>query len=94
MNGYAISFDMDVKLLEQFYGIPYNPAYDEIRTVLRRNDFYWIQGSTYLTTGNLVNLTAAMHDLKSIEWFRKSVRDIRGFKVEEWADFTDFIKKW
>ncbi len=44
-------------------------------------------------SGNLVNLTAAMHDLKSIEWFRKSVRDIRGFKVEEWSYFTDFIKK-
>ncbi len=27
MNGYAISFDMQIELLEQFYGIPYNPAY-------------------------------------------------------------------
>lgn len=93
MNGYAISFDMEIELLEQFYGTPYNPAYAEIRQVLMRNGFEWIQGSTYVTKGGLVELTAAMHELKSIEWFRKSVRDIRGFKIEEWSDFTSFIKK-
>lgn len=92
MNGYAICFDMNVKLLEQFYGTPYNPAYDEIRTLLRKNGFFWIQGSTYVTNGNLVALTAAIQALKNVEWFRKSVRDIRAFKIEEWSDFTDFVK--
>lgn len=92
MNGYAICFDMNVKLLEQFYGTPYNPAYDEIRILLRKNGFFWIQGSTYVTNGNLVALTAAIQALKNVEWFRKSVRDIRAFKIEEWSDFTDFVK--
>lgn len=92
MNGYAICFDMSVKLLEKFYGNPYNPAYDEIRNLLRKNGFYWVQGSTYVTEGNLVNLTAAIQSLKNVEWFRNSVRDIRAFKIEEWSDFTDFIK--
>ena len=31
--------------------------------------------------------------LKKIEWFRKSVRDIRGYKVENWSDFTSIIKE-
>ena len=30
MNGYAISFDMDIEALRQYYGEPYNPAYAEI----------------------------------------------------------------
>ena len=30
--------------------------------------------------------------LKKIEWFRKSVRDIRGYKVENWSNFTDIVK--
>lgn len=93
MNGYAISFDMEIELLEKFYGIPYNPAYAEIRKILLRNGFYWIQGSTYVTQGNLVNLNEAIMDLKSVDWFCKSVRDIRAFKIEEWSDFTASFKK-
>ena len=31
--------------------------------------------------------------LKAIDWFRKSVRDIRGYRVEEWSDFTESVKK-
>ena len=27
-----------------------------------------------------------------IDWFKKSVRDIRGFKVENWSNFTSIIK--
>ena len=45
MNGYAISFDMEIELLGQYCGIPYNPAYAEIRQILMRNGFEWIQGS-------------------------------------------------
>ena len=26
------------------------------------------------------------------EWFKKSVRDLRGFKVERWSNFTDLVK--
>jgi virulence-associated protein VapD len=30
-------------------------------------------------------------DLK--DWFKKSVRDIRAFRVEDWSDFTTLIKE-
>lgn len=88
MNGYAISFDMEIELLEQFYGSPYNNAYAEIRKILMDNGFSWIQGSTYVTQGSLVALNNAIFALKSVDWFCKSVRDIRAFKIEEWSDFT------
>lgn len=92
MNGYAISFDMDIEALRQYYGEPYNPAYAEIRSVMLSCGFYWIQGSVYVTPGNLATMYKAIETLKRIEWFRLSVRDIRGFKVEEWSDFTDIFK--
>ena len=39
--------------------------------------FFRAQGSVYLTENNdLVNVTRAMIELKSIEWFKKSVRDM------------------
>ena len=93
MNGYAISFDMEIDLLEKYYGKPYNPAYAEIRQILQRNNFYWVQGSTYVTPGNLATMFDAIQALKEIDWFCKSVRDIRGFKIEEWSDFTPSFKK-
>ncbi|MBQ0142455.1 MAG: virulence protein [Prevotellaceae bacterium] len=94
MNGYALSFDMDVKLLKQFYGEPYNPAYLEIKKTLEKCGFFWFQGSTYMSgTTDLTVLFNAMMTLKKIDWFCKSVRDIRGYKVEDWSDFTALIKE-
>jgi virulence-associated protein VapD len=91
---YAISFDMVIADLKKYYGEPYNNAYNEIKEVLKRNGFYWIQGSTYASEkGTLSNLFDAIRDLSDIEWFRQSVRDIRGFKIEDWSDFTASVKK-
>jgi virulence-associated protein VapD len=51
------------------------------------------QGSVYLTKGeNLANLMLAMSALKAVPRFPKVVRDIRAFRVEQWSDFTGFIK--
>ncbi len=90
---FAISFDMNISELERHYGKPYNRAYFEIKEVLRKNGFNWIQGSTYLTqNGNLGDLYKAINALSRIDWFKKSVRDIRGYKVEDWSDFTDIVR--
>ena len=43
---------------------------------------------------NLTNLFQAIEALKSLDWFRKSVRDIRGYRVEEWSDFTPIVKQY
>ncbi len=56
--------------------------------------FYGAQGSLYLTQdSNMANLFRLMNHLKSVDWFAKSVRDIRAFKVEDWSDFTSSIKE-
>jgi len=90
---YALSFDMSIADLEEHYGVPYQGAYYEIKKILVKEGFYWIQGSTYMTDAdNLLNLFNAINALKKVDWFRHSVRDIRGFRVEEWSDFTDIVK--
>ncbi|MBQ6964794.1 MAG: virulence protein [Bacteroidaceae bacterium] len=90
---FAISFDLTVSILEEVYGTPYNNAYYEVKSLLKADGFEWIQGSTYLTPSNDLStvLRAIMH-LKQIDWFVKSVRDIRGYRVEDWSDFTDLVK--
>ena len=91
---YAISFDMLISDLRENYGDPYNNAYYEISNLLEKFDFYRTQGSLYLSQNNdLANPTRAMLALKSLTWFQKSVRDIRAFKVEDWSDFTGFMKE-
>jgi virulence-associated protein VapD len=40
----------------------------------------------------LANLAGAMNALKALPWFPASGLDIRAFRVEQWSDFTRFIK--
>ena len=90
---FAISFDLVISDLKKHYGEPYNRAYFEIKILLEKHDFEWIQGSTYLTKSeDLGTLYKAIVALSKIDWFKKSVRDIRGFKVENWSDFTEIVK--
>lgn len=90
---YALSFDMVISDLKQYYGEQYNNAYYEIKTLLYENGFKWVQGSTYLSdSDDLTALVKTVMELSKIDWFKKSVRDIRGFKVESWSDFTPLVK--
>ncbi len=91
---YAIAFDMSISNLKQYYGEIYNNAYFEIKTELRKFNFYNTQGSVYLCkNGDMTNLFKAINALKSINWFKNSVRDIRAFRVEDWSNFTEFVKE-
>lgn len=93
---YAIAFDMDIATLKKTYREPYNNAYAEISKVLTKVGFHWTQGSVYLSdteNDGLGLVYDAMSTLREIDWFKASVRDIRAFKVEDWSDFTQRIKK-
>lgn len=89
----AISFDMKMADLERYYGKSYTSAYYHIRKSLWDDGFEWIQGSTYATrSDDLTSLFIAVQHLKEFDWFCKSVRDIRGFRMENWSDFTPYFK--
>jgi len=91
---FAITFDMVVADLEQHYETPYHKAYYEIREIMKKHSFEWIQGSTYLTeTDDLSVVFDAITELSEINWFVHSVRDVRGFNVENWSNFTDSVKR-
>lgn len=38
------------------------------------------------------HVVKAIMDLSKIDWFKKSVRDIRGYKVENWSNFTEIVR--
>ena len=90
---YAITFDMDTNELKKQEMYP--NAYDEIKKELSNIGFEWVQGSVYLTKEEKNSLTLiykAINKLKSIEWFKLAVRDIRAFKVEDFSNFTEEVK--
>lgn len=92
---YAIAFDFKIDNLKKEYGDSYNKAYDEIRQELESLGFEWTQGSIYMSNNEKDSLTTvykAINKLSEIEWFKRSVRDIRAFKVEDWSDFTEIVK--
>lgn len=66
----------------------------EIRQELESIGFEWTQGSVYVSSSdnNLTWVYKAINRLQKIDWFKKSVRDIRAFKVEDWSDFTEIVK--
>lgn len=92
---YAIAFDLKIDDLKKNYGEPYNPAYDEIRQEMDGLGFAWTHGSLYISkdaSNSLTTVYKAINRLSQIDWFKKSVRDIRAFKVEDWSDFTEIVK--
>ena len=68
-------------------------AYTEIGAVLGRHGFSRVQGSLYVTENeDMANLFLAIQALRDRDWFPKSVRDIRAFRIEQWSDFTALVK--
>lgn len=91
---YAISFDLVVAKTKKHHPHGVTQAYADIGKILNAYGFSRVQGSLYLTNDeNMANIFSAINDLKAVDWFPKSVRDIRAFRVEQWSDFTEVVKK-
>jgi virulence-associated protein VapD len=72
---------------------PHKNGQDHTLTLLLHFEFASVQGSVLLSESeDLANLLLAMNALKALPWFPKVVRDIRAFRVEQWSDFTGFMK--
>lgn len=90
---FAIAFDLVVADAAQHHPRGVTAAYTDIGTTLKRHGFDRIQGSVYVSENNdMANLFSALLALKALPWFAQVVRDIRGFRIENWSDFTPIIK--
>jgi virulence-associated protein VapD len=90
---FAIAFDMTVADIREHYPKGISSAYAEIGKVIAPFGFERVQGSVYVTpSSDMAQLLAAVLALKALHWFPICVRDVRGFKVESWSDFTQIVK--
>ena len=61
--------------------------------MLGEHGFRRVQGSLYVSDNeDMANLFLAIQSLRARQWFPKSVRDIRAFRIEQWSDFTSVVK--
>lgn len=78
---------------EEHHPCGVSAAYADIASTLKPFGFERIQGSVYVTKLDaMANLFAALLALKALPWFPPTVRNIRGFRIENWSDFTPIIK--
>ncbi len=90
----AIGFDLDWLTVQVVHPSSGHQAYRDIEKVMASFGFERIQQSVYLCrSDDMANLTKTMTALKALAWFPESVKDIRAFRVEQWSDFTDFVKE-
>ena len=91
---YAVAFDLTVTDTEKYHPKGVSQAYTEIGAILGEHGFRRVQGSLYVTDDeDMANLFLAIQSLRELEWFPRSVRDIRAFRVEQWSDFTAIVKR-
>lgn len=90
---YAVAFDLVVADTEKYHAKGVTQAYTEIGAILAEHGFRRVQGSLYVTDEeNMATLFLAIQALRARDWFPKSVRDIRAFRIEQWSDFTPVVK--
>lgn len=86
---FAITFDLVVADIKRHNRKAVSAAYSEVGRTLSQYGFRWIQGSVYVTDNDdMANMMTAILALRNLTWFQQSGRDIRGFRVENWSDFT------
>lgn len=49
--------------------------------------------SMFVKIEDMANLMEAVDALTDLPWFPPSVRDVRAFRVEQWSNFTDRVKR-
>ena len=90
---FALAFDLELRLVRANRTGHVSGAYNEIRDLLvNTHGFQWTQGSLYvLHSDDMSSLFGAIQALMGLAWFRNSVRDLRGFRVEQWSNFTSMV---
>lgn len=93
---YAITFDLDTKILEQTYPQPtWQNAYKDVGRFLRDEGFDRQQGSVYFGNEDVdvVRCQMAVQKLtRAFDWFGPAVKDIRMLRIEDNNDLMPAVE--
>jgi len=86
---YAITFDLDIELLQQLYNGNVCDAHNQIKLFFEKEGFYRYYGNVFFGNEsiNAVNCVVAVTKItKQFCWFSICVKDIRMLRIEEIND--------
>lgn len=90
---FAIAYDMTVADAQQHHPRGHRQAYLDIESTLRKFGFERVQRSVFAANDDdLAGLFGALIALRSLDWFGRSVKNVRAFRVERGSDFTAVMK--
>jgi virulence-associated protein VapD len=90
---FAIAYDLVVADAQMHHPRGHRQAYLDIASTLRKFGFERVQRSVFASRDeDLARLFSAISELRGLDWFRRSVRNIRAFRVERGADCTTIVK--
>jgi virulence-associated protein VapD len=90
---FAIAYDLIVADAQRHHPRGYRQAYLDVASTLRKFGFERVQRSVFASQDeDLASLFSAIAELKELDWFGRSVTNIRAFRVERGADFTAIVK--
>lgn len=90
---FAIAFDLVVAAAAEHHPRGVTAAYTDIGTTLKKFNFERIQGSVYVCDNNAWRISSPRCWRSKRCRGSRRVRDIRGFRIENWSDFTPIIKE-
>ncbi len=86
---FVIAYDLAIVEANEHHPKGSRGAYAEIEKILVKHGFERTQLSVFAAKEeNLGNLVRAVLELKSKEWFGKSIKSIRAFRMELGTDLT------
>lgn len=90
---FAIAFDLSTEATRRSHPRGTQQAYIDIQSTLAPHGFHRIQGSTYVADHeDQSRLYLALTALHRLEWLGPSLKNIRVFRMEAGADFTEIMR--
>jgi virulence-associated protein VapD len=90
---FAVAFDLDRLVADSLHPMRNPGAYRDIRRTLELYGFKRVQGSTYAADHeDQARLFLALTALRRLRWFGPSLKNLRVFRMEAGADFTEIMK--
>lgn len=92
---YAVYYEIDLEILSKTYKKSYELALDELNKIfvnngfVKKNEKIWILSDPYDSIAWCFNLIS---ELKKVNWFKQSVKDIAVFRLDDFSNFTEVFK--
>lgn len=92
---YTVYFEIDPKILSKTYEKSYDLALDELNKIFTNNGFAKLLEKIYILPDPCDSIARCFNlisELKKVDWFKCSVKNIVVFRLDDFSNFTEVFK--